>query len=149
MFPVLSCLSAWKAHDRIPENVSKAYRTVNGNLPLTSTCSPSLKSAGCTMRQFVRASASFGEPCTVKLCWRFKKTALGGWKELRQRTPHRLLTEVCAGQPIAFRIQKGHQIEVVVDVGFWVVKTAVIHLAALNMVKPMVTGVLLDRESHG
>jgi hypothetical protein len=102
------------------------------------------------MRQFVRASASFGEPCTVKLFWRFKKPALGGWKRLRQRTPHPLLTEVCVGQAIVFRTRKDHQIEVVVAVVFWVVKTPVIHLAALNTVKlRKVTCVVRDQESHG
>jgi hypothetical protein len=52
---------------------------------------------------------------------------------------------------IVFRIQKDHRIEVVVAVGFWLVKTAVIPLAALNTEMRKVTGVVhcQDQESHG
>src|SRR5579863_8006060 len=72
-----------KVHDHVPEMVRTAYRTVNGNSPLTRTCSQSLKSAGCTMRQFVRASASLGEDCTVKLYWGFEKPR---WNNEKART---------------------------------------------------------------
>jgi len=70
---------------------------------------------------------------------------------LRQRTPQVLQTEVCAGQMIASHIQKDHQIEVVVGVGLWAVKTSVNPLAALNMANLKVGGVvlILDREMHG
>jgi len=69
----------------------------------------------------------------------------------RQRTPHLLQTEVCAGQTIVFHIQKGHQFGVVVGVVFWGVKTAVIHLAVLNMVSLKASDVvlILDQEIHG
>jgi hypothetical protein len=72
-------------------------------------------------------------------------------KRLRQRTPQVLQTEVCAGQTIASRIQKDHQIEVVVDVGLWGVKTTVSHLVALNMANLEATGVvpILGREMRG
>jgi len=51
---------------------------------------------------------------------------------------------------IVFRIQKDHQIEVVVAVVFWVVKAPVIHPAALNTVRlRKVSGVVRDQESHG
>ena len=72
-------------------------------------------------------------------------------KRLRQRTPQVFQTEeVCAGQTIASRNQKGHQIEVVVGVGPWVVKASVNHLAALNMANLAVGDVLiLDWEMSG
>ena len=72
-------------------------------------------------------------------------------KRLRQRTPQFLQTEVCAGQTTASRIQKGHQNEVVLDVGLWGVKTTVNHLVALNMANLEATGVvpILDREMRG
>lgn len=52
---------------------------------------------------------------------------------------------------IASHIQKDHQIEVVVGVGLWAVKTSVNPLAALNMANLKVGGVvlILDREMHG
>jgi hypothetical protein len=60
------------------------------------------------------------------------------------RTVRPLQREVVgAGQTIASRSQKDRQIEVVVDVGPWVVKTAV-DLVTLNTVK--VTRAVLTRE---
>lgn len=72
-------------------------------------------------------------------------------KWLRLRTPQVLQMEVCAGQRTASRIQKDHQIEVVVDVGLGGVKTTVSHLVALNMANLEATGVvpILDREMRG
>ena len=53
----------------------------------------------------------------------------------------------------ASRIQKDHQIGVVVGVGLSAVKTSVNHLAALNTANLKVRGVvlilILDREMHG
>ena len=59
--------------------------------------------------------------------------------------------EVCAGQTIASRIQKGHQTEVVVGVGPWAVKSTVNHLAALNTGNLAVRDVvlILEREMRG
>jgi hypothetical protein len=85
------------------------------------------------MRQFVRARGSLGQACTVKL-YLGKQTALDDVKTVA-RTNHRMGEAVCVGRRNVFRVQKGHQIEVVVGVRSLVVNAIVIRLAALYMVK--------------
>ncbi len=42
------------------------HLTVSGKSPLTRTCTPSLKSEGCTIRQLFSARVSLGEGRTAK-----------------------------------------------------------------------------------
>jgi len=95
------------------------------------------------MRQFVRARASLGHDCTEKLDYGQQAVLDDG--KTAKRTLHQ--TEaVCVGQKPVFQIQKDHHIEGVVGVRSLVVKTVVIHLAALNM--EMVIHVVL-LQAHG
>jgi hypothetical protein len=99
------------------------------------------------MRQFVRARASFGQACTLKLYWG-QQTVMDDEKTVA-RTIHQMGEAVCVGRRNVFRTQKGHHIEVVLGVRSLVVNAIVMRLAAWYMVKMTRVAPLPEGWIHG
>jgi hypothetical protein len=99
------------------------------------------------MRQFVRARASFGQACTVKLYW--GQQTFPDDVKTATRTIHQMGEAVCVGRWNVFRVQKGHHIEVVVGVRSLVVDAVVTHPAALYTVKVTRVAPLPEGRIHG